>query len=135
MKVILHDFENGKDHPFDGTHVENSSRLREILDALQRRDPFILQIEGENGFNLTVGIGEPVSCIQHGSNDGEPPYLFAVMKSASQIANDTEYVFFCGGQETPIPSSRCVPFEVLQSVASHFLQTGSRSNDVAWIEI
>jgi hypothetical protein len=43
MKVILHDFQHGADNPFDGVQVDDSDAFREILDQLQRRDPFILE--------------------------------------------------------------------------------------------
>jgi hypothetical protein len=34
---------------------------------------FIHDLKGDSGHRLTVGIGGPVTCIQHSSNDGEPP--------------------------------------------------------------
>jgi hypothetical protein len=135
MSVTLHDFQEGANDPFHDVQVDNPEELRNILDQLQRRDPFILELEGDNGYRLTVGIGGPVSCIQHCSNDGEPPYLVAVMKDRRQIENDGEQIFLCGGQDTPIRSSHCVPFEVLKSVASHFLEFGSRSSEVDWVEV
>jgi hypothetical protein len=135
MRVTLHDFEHGTNGQFDGAHVESTLRLCEILGQLQHLDPFVLQLEGENGFNLTVGIGGPVAFIQHSSNDGNPPYLVAVTRDAREHPNNGEHIFFCGGQDTPIRSSQCVPFECLQSTACHFLETGSRSKEVDWIEI
>jgi hypothetical protein len=38
-------------------------------------------------------------------------------------------------QATPIRSSQCVLFEVLQSGASRFLETGDGSTEVDWIEV
>jgi hypothetical protein len=38
-------------------------------------------------------------------------------------------------QATPIRSSQCVLFEVLQSIASLFLETGDGSPEVDWIEV
>jgi hypothetical protein len=84
MKIILHDFQDGSYDPFDGAQVDDPDTLLNILGQLQLRDPFILELEGDNGYRLIVGIGGPVSCIQHGSSDGEPPYTMAVMKDASQ---------------------------------------------------
>lgn len=133
MNVILHDFQNGPDDPFDGMLVDDLDNLRNILDQLQRRDPFILELEGDNGYRLTVGIGGPVSCIQHSSNDGEPPYLVAVPKDVKQRREEA-CVFLCGDQATEIRADQCVPFAVLRSVALHFLQTGDRSNEVDWVE-
>lgn len=82
MRVVLHNFQDGAKDPFDGIQVDSADRLCEILDQFQSRDPFILELEGDNGFRLTVGIGGTVSCIQYSSSDGEPPYLVAVGKSS-----------------------------------------------------
>jgi len=133
MRVILHDFQDGSDDPFDGVHVNDSDNLRDILNQLQRRDPFILELEGDNGYRLTVGIGGPVSCIQHSSSDGEPPYMVAVMEDGVSRPEETDHVFLCGGQATEIRGRHCVPFSVLQSVACYFLETGDRSQDVDWV--
>jgi len=135
MKVILHDLQEGSDNPFDGSQVDDSGKLREILDQLQQREPFILELEGDNGYRLTIGIGGPVSCIQHSSSDGEPPYMVAVIKDAQQRPEPKHCIFLCGGQGTEIRGDQCVPFSVLKSVASRFLETGARSDDVDWIEI
>lgn len=47
MKVILHDFQNGSNDPFDGVQVDDSDKLCDILDQLHRRGPFILELEGD----------------------------------------------------------------------------------------
>jgi hypothetical protein len=135
MKVILHDFQNGSDDQFDGFQVDDSDKLCDILDQLHRREPFILELEGGNGFRLAVGIGGPASCIQHSSKDGEPPYMVAVLKDAWQRPGAGDRVFLCGGQPTEIRGSHCVPYSVLRSVASYFLQTGDRSMEVDWVEV
>ena len=135
MRVILHDFQDGSNNPLDGIQVDGSDKLRVVLDQLQRRDPFILELEGDNGYRLTVGIGGPISCIQYSSSDGEPPYMVAVMKDRLQRSEQKDCVFLCSGQATEIRGSQCVPFSVLQSVASRFLETGVRSDEVDWIEV
>ena len=133
MRAILHDFQHGSSDPFDGLHLDDSEKLRDILEQLQRRDPIILELEGENGYRMTVGIGGPVACIQHSSSNGEPPYLVAVMKDAASGRQEEDHVFLCGGQATEIRGRHCVPFSVLQSVACYFLETGDRSQDVDWV--
>ena len=133
MKITLHDFQEGSNDPFDGVEVEDSEKLRDVLDQLQRREPFILELEGDNGYRLTIGIGGPVSCIQHSSSDGQPPYMIAMSKDEGQRPELADHVFLCGGQATEIRGSQCVPFSVLQSVAAYFLQTGDRSAEVDWV--
>jgi len=38
--------------PFDSTQIDSADKLRDILDELQLRDPFILELEGDNGCRL-----------------------------------------------------------------------------------
>jgi hypothetical protein len=135
MRLTLHDFQHGSDDPFDGALIHESDTLLDIFEQLQRRAPFILELEGENGYRLTVGIGGPVGCIQHSSKSGEPPYLIAVAKNSKRSADEEEYVFLCGGQDTAVRGNRCVPFATLQRVACHFLETGLRSTEVDWVEV
>jgi hypothetical protein len=135
MRVILHNFQDGARDPFDGVQVDSAEKLRDILDQLQLRDPFILELGGDNGYRLTVGVGGPVSCIQFASSDGEPPYLVAVAKTREPSIDAASYVFLCGDQDTEIPNNHCVPFNVLRSVASHFIDTGERSQEVDWVEV
>jgi hypothetical protein len=61
--------------------------------------------------------------------------MVAVMKDELQRSEPKDCVFLCGGQATEIRGSQCVPFSVLQSVASQFLETGTRSDEVDWMEV
>ena len=76
-----------------------------------------------------------MSCIQNASGDGEPPYLVAVAKSGEPNIDSASHVFLCGDQATEIPNDHCVPFNVLRSGASHFINTGERSYEVGWVEV
>lgn len=134
VRVTLHNQQSPAD-PLSGSHLDNADRLGSVLDGLQSREPFLLEIEGENGFRLTMGIGGPVGCAQYASSDGEPPYLMAVMKPLQPPVPTGEYVFLCGGQETPISADHCVPYAVLRAVAIYFMETGRRSPDVNWVEV
>jgi hypothetical protein len=135
MNVILHDFQDGSDDPYDGLHVDDSDILCDILDQLQLREPFILELEGDNGYRLTVGIGGPVQL--HSTQ-------FERWRAALRDGRDERYpgtpepenrVLLSGGQGTEIRGSQCVPYAVLRSVATCFLQTGDRSTEVDWVEV
>jgi len=111
------------------------NELRIALDQLQQRPPFMLELQAENGFTLTVGIGGPVSCIQYASTEGEPPYFVAMEKSAHLKRKPVIHAFLCGNQNAEISDARCVPFTILRSVAAYFIETGARSPEVDWVEV
>lgn len=134
MKVTLHDCQD-ESSPYNRIAIENTDQLHLVLNQLRHRPPFILELEGENGFRLTVGIGGPVSCIQFAASDGKPPYLVAVEKLGNSKSAQGHSVFLCGNQDTEVPNAQCVPFTVLHSVTSHFVETGARSPEVDWLEI
>lgn len=133
MRVTLHNLQR-PDDPLNGTHVESADRLGSVLDQFQLCEPFILELEGENGFRLTIGIGGPLGCVQYASSCGAPPYLMGILKQL-RPPSTSEYVFLCGDQETPISEDHCVPYLVLRSVAAHFLETGGRSSEVNWVDV
>ncbi|WP_109489287.1 hypothetical protein [Occallatibacter savannae] len=135
MKIVLHDFEAGSENPYDGLQVDDSPTLLKILDDLQYRDPFILELEGDNGYRMTIGIGGPICCVQYGANNGDPPYLTAVLKDEVQTYGRGVQVYLCGGQKTQFDISKCLPFTTLKTISCHFLETGNRSSAVDWIEL
>lgn len=134
MKVTLHDCQD-ESSSYNGISIENTDQLCAALNQLQHRPPFVLELEGENGVRLTVGIGGPAGFIQFASSDGEPPYLVAVEKFGTSESKKGRSIFVCGNQDTEIPNAQCVPFSILRSVASHFVETGARSPEVDWLEI
>lgn len=133
MRVTLLDTQDASS-PYNGVQVENAAGLQDVLESLQHREPFILELEGVNGIRLIAGIGGPVGCIQFSTADGEPPYLVAVGKVSGPSVQKGGAEFLCGGTLTPVPDARCLPFSVLKSVASYFAETGGRSPEVDWEE-
>jgi hypothetical protein len=133
MKVTLQDMQEAT-NPINGTTVTNPAMLVELLERLQSRTPFLLDLIGDNGYRLTAGVGRALGCVQHSRNDGEPPYLMAVQKEDA-VGGDDEVNFLAGGTATPILRRQCIPMELLKRVAVHFLSTGERSDEVAWEEV
>jgi hypothetical protein len=134
MRITLLDTQDSSSK-YSGVQVEDAASLRAVLEDLQHREPFILELEGENGIRLIAGIGGPVGCIQFSTADGEPPYLVALSKAGEPSDRKDGAEFLCAGTLTPVPESRCVPFSVLKSVVSHFAETGERSSEVDWEEV
>lgn len=56
-------------------------------------------------------------------------------QSAKELPAREEMEFLAGGTLTPVSGRFCIPMELVEEIASHFLRTGERSADVEWEEI
>jgi hypothetical protein len=77
MKIIFFDRQDPS-NPVNGTAISDANLLESVLNGLRNREPFFCEIEGENGYKLTVGLADDIGCVQHRRNDGSPPYLVTV---------------------------------------------------------
>ncbi len=120
-------------NPMNGLRIKNKTELDEALEKLQSREPFFFELVGENGYNLLVGLGNTIGCVQYSRSNGDTPYLMAVAPS-EQDAN--EYVeFLIANTPTPVSKRYCMPREQVRQIAAYFLETGDRSPDISWEEI
>ena len=63
----------------NGAVVADNDELDELLVPRRKNISFIAaRVSGDNGFEITVGIGGSVGCVQYNHSDGAPPYLMAV---------------------------------------------------------
>ena len=132
VKAVFNDMQDHSSS-LDGAAVHNHHELFAVLDNAQGREPFGRELEGENGYKLTLGVGKDVGFVQHGRADGDTPYLAAV---APENYWHQEYAeFFVGDTPTPIPQRFCLPFEMVKQIAAYFIETGERSPAFAWEEI
>lgn len=114
-------------------NLNQGAQLRELLEALHNREPFFLELVGENGYKLLLGVGSDIGCAQYRAIDGRPPYLMSV---ANEKDDDGEYAeFLIADTATPVPRRFCVPSAVLKQIAVDFLETGAPSLTVRWQEI
>jgi hypothetical protein len=120
-------------NPINGSAIADSEELLRILDSLRTRSPFLAQLFGENGYNLMVGIGGAIGCVQYSRTDGSPPYLLAV--ASNPIAENGDIEFLLGNTPTPISVRHILPFEKVKEIARHFRETGARSAAVSWEEV
>jgi len=133
MKTRFLDLEHPL-NPRNGDAVCDQTGVLNLFDALQRTaSPFMCQFTGENGFNLTVGIGGDFGCVQHGANDGSLPYLMAISRQGG-VPNEKEMEFAVGGTATPISGRYRLDFDTLRRIVGDFVATGKRSGDVEWEE-
>jgi Immunity protein Imm1 len=132
MKAVFNDLQ---DHSsaLDGAVVHNREGLFALLDSVRNREQFGCELVGENGYKLTLGIGNKVGFVQHSPSDGDTPYLLAL---APEKHCDQEYAeFLVGDTPTPIPGRFCLPLDKVKDIAAYFVETGGRSPVVSWEEI
>jgi hypothetical protein len=130
--VQLRDTEDSSNR-LNGMSVGRRSDLLAILDELHNREPFFLQLCGENDYTLLLGIGGSLGCAQYSRTDGDPPYLMSL--SAKVVEQDDCVEFLTGHTLTQVSRRYCVPFEILKQISVHFLESGERSPLVSWEEI
>src|SRR5262249_15114560 len=116
MIVRFFDLED-QSNPLNGIAIDDDKQLIELLDGFHSRDPFFAELRGDNGYELSIGIGR-VGCAQYSHGEGDPPYLVALA--------DTPYAgkdydgFLTGGTLTPVPRRFIMPFEKIKQIALHF---------------
>lgn len=76
MNVVFQDLEDATS-PLNGASVGNRAPARELFGCLGRmlrfRQPFGIQMVGDDGSMLTIGIASDVGAVQHGTADGFYP--------------------------------------------------------------
>jgi hypothetical protein len=120
-------------NPFNGTIIDDSQMLSRILNDCQIRAPFVARLDGDNGYELTFGIGRSIGFAQYSRSDGNPPYLMAI--GPNLIIVDECSKFLCGDTPTEIAARYILPAKNLTEVIEHFCRTGDRTTAVSWEEI
>src|SRR6266481_155819 len=118
MMVTFYDRQDSS-NPLNDMEIITAIGLSRIIDSLSNRRPFFCHLFCENGFDLLVGIGENVGCVQHSSHDGVPPYLMAVENGFEFSTVDT-VDFLIGGTLTPVPRRYCKSMESVKEIAVYF---------------
>jgi hypothetical protein len=116
----------------NGSVIFDDEHLSRILDNLRTREPFLGQFFHENGYNIMVGIGGAVGCVQYSRSDGDSAYLMAVASNPIPGKKDVE--FLLGGTLSPVSVRYILPFEQVKEIAKYFRETGARSAKVSWEE-
>jgi hypothetical protein len=119
--------------PMNGTIIASSIKLSELLDDRRNNAPFLARISSDHGFEIMVGIGGDVGCVQYSRSDGKAPYLMAVSAHPPMKGGYVE--FLAANTPTPIAGRYIVSFGELKEIALHFLKTGERSDAVSWREL
>jgi len=125
-------YENHQDQfdPLEGVIFDEREKLLELLTRRRKKPPFLACLAGENGFELMVGIGEKVGCVQHSRSNGDLPCLLAMSPNPPLKSGGIE--FLTANTPTPVCARHIIRFDEVKEVAGHFLQTGERSETVGW---
>lgn len=127
---ILYKNQQDKLDPLNGAIISEAAKLSEILEERKNYPPFFIRLSGDNGFQIIIGIGGNVGCVQYSRSDGELPYLMAVPSIPRLTTGDIE--FLAGNMLTPVPARNILSFDELRKVVEDFASTGKRSSSVLW---
>src|SRR5262245_61939807 len=128
MKYALFD----REYTNSKAAITSKAHLLAKLSEYRKLEPFIVELICETGEKLTIGIGGPVSFVQHTGVSGLPPYLCATMGGASDRAEEE---FMISGTPTPIPERFCIPFEKMVDIVLYFVREGKLLNAVEWAQV
>ena len=129
MKVWYINQQDDSD-PVNGAVITGSEMLTALLNSRRSRPPFLALFSGDNGFEIMVGIGGNIGCIQYSRSDGKAPYLMAVSAHPPMKSGYVE--FLTADTPTPFAARYILNFDEVKKVALDFLKTGERSDAVSW---
>jgi hypothetical protein len=132
MTAIFQDLQQ-PENPLNGRQVNSAISIAEICRGLSKRKPFLFELRGDNGFMLTVGFAGNIGSVQYSRCDGLPPYLMAVSSEVIEAGESVD--FLAGNTPTPIPRRFCLAFDLVERIASEFVEHGKKSAVVSWEDV
>ena len=134
--MIVHylDLQDSKS-TLNGLRIEQPETLVTLLEQGRTREPFMFELQGDNGYTLAIGLASDIGSVEHSRSDGDPPYMVTVNPGVVADTADSYMPFLCGGTETPVATRHCVEYELVKRIALDFLETGERSRAVEWEEV
>jgi hypothetical protein len=128
MKAVFTD-EGDARNPRNGKAI-TAAGLSAVFAAAQTRPPFIVLLEGEDGCDMTVGVGPTFGFVQWADRDA-----LAQVAVSPRVVAEADIEFVAGGTSTPVPRRYLMPISSVESIAAHFLATGRPDHAVAWESI
>ena len=132
MSVVFVDLQE-TDNPDNGKRFGAMSDIRHFLRSLEKRPPFLFELENEAGATLTVGLAGTVGCVQFTPVRGKPPYQMAFTEEC--VEAETFLEFLAGNTPTPISRRYCVPIKQVEDIILEFVKNGLPSPHTSWEEI
>jgi hypothetical protein len=131
--IVRYKNQQDKSDPMNDVAITSKKELSDLLRARRHNAPFLARLSGHNGFEIMVGIGGEIGCVQYSRSDGRPPYLMAHSANPPLKSGDVE--FLTANTPTPVPAEEIISFEEIEEIALHFLETGERSDIVIWQDL
>jgi hypothetical protein len=132
MKVRYLNYQTESDS-MNGAVITDEAKVAELLNGRRNQPPFLAELAGDNGFQIMMGIGRDLCCVQYSPANGKAPYLMAV---SFHPPMKTGYVeFLTANTPTAIASRYIISFDELKVIAFNFLKTGERSGEMLWQEL
>ena len=86
-----------------------------------------MQISSNDG-TLSLGVGGPVSTVNHVPPDGDSPYLICVGGNSS----DELFDFYCVGHHCQFSARNTVANHLARDAASEFAANGILTSKIVW---
>jgi hypothetical protein len=116
--------DGGAGVPTDPTH------LRNLLRTVRTREPCFFEVRVVE-LKLLIGAGGDHGCAQHGSLDGEPPYLMAIDPTYSPSTEPMS--FLIAGTSTEVDSRYRLGSDTLLTAIDFFIASdGGRYPGCRW---
>jgi hypothetical protein len=115
----------------DEVVVDSPEQLARLLDRIAAESdpshPPLVEI-GNQGGVLTVGLGAPVSTLNHVPPSGDPPYMICVGDGNDEGLID----FFYFGHHSQFAARHTIPNELARAAALEYAESGRLPESVTW---
>jgi len=120
----------GEDGAAGVESVDDLDRHLDDLTERAREKPFLAELALANGDSLAIGLGRDESILSWIQGSHDPPYYV----SQGDPEAEGVVVFNYGGQWSEFPKWSLVPIAEAREAMRHFVRTGHRPTNVAWVE-
>jgi hypothetical protein len=111
--------------------INTTEELSVLLDRISREalPPYfpLVQISSTDG-TLTVGVGAPVSTVNHVPPDGNPPYLISVGNNDSE----EQFDFYLVGHHSQFSARNTIANHLARAAAFEFAEKGVLTSKIVW---
>lgn len=135
MKLMFFDC-NKRDNPDNGLVLATKESALAKIDVHTQREPHFVELVGDHGYKLLIGLNRDSGCVQFSKTDGSPPYLMALEREKEEKElEEHEQTFFMGHTATPIDARFYLTLETIKSIVGCFSTTGDIRSAAIWEEI
>ncbi len=115
----------------EGIIIKTEEDLKnELQSTFNREGNRAIILQSPKSGELLIGVGNQYGFVEYSTNSKELPYLIATDRD--NIKPDDFYEFDSGGTPTPIPSDKCLPYDLVIEIAIFFFQNQKIPNNIKW---